>query len=94
MEEGKSLGLVPGGYEQASLTTLNEFRLYLKKRKGFIKYALRYGYTLRPVLCFGEHKAFQTLDVLNPLKLFLSRFKVPIAFFMNRKYGFFINPDI
>ncbi len=53
MIQGKKVGLVPGGYEEATLTTPNQMRFYLKHRKGFIKYALRYGYTVRPVVCIG-----------------------------------------
>lgn len=42
--------MVPGGYEEATLTTPKELRVYIKERKGFIKYALKYGYTIRPVI--------------------------------------------
>jgi hypothetical protein len=69
-------------------------RLYLNKRKGFIKYALRYGYTIRPVLNFGENKAFETLDLLSSIKLFLNKFKLPTVFFLNKTYLFFIDPNI
>lgn len=40
MREGKNLGLLPGGYEEATLTTPDEVRLWINSRKGFIKYSL------------------------------------------------------
>lgn len=49
------MGIVPGGFEEATLTTPKENRLYLKNRYGFIKYALKYGTTVYPVFNFGEN---------------------------------------
>lgn len=94
MSQGKKVGLVPGGYEEGTLATPDEMRLYLKNRKGFIKYALRYGYTIRPVLCIGENKAFETFDRLKSFRLLLSRFKLPASFFINKKYLFIVDPNI
>lgn len=54
------VGLVPGGYEEATLTSPNQIKIYIKERKGFIKYALKYGYAIRPTLVYNEHKAFWT----------------------------------
>lgn len=50
MKKGKNIGLLPGGFEEATVTTPKEFRCWLNDRKGFIKYALRYGYTIYPVI--------------------------------------------
>lgn len=94
MKRGKTIGLVPGGYEEATLTTPREMRFYLKNRKGFVKYALRYGYTMRPVVCIGENKAFETVDSFKSLRLFLNKFKMPASFFINWKYLFFVDPNL
>jgi 2-acylglycerol O-acyltransferase 2 len=40
MKEGKSIGLLPGGFEEATITSKNEIRCYISNRKGFIKYAI------------------------------------------------------
>ena len=62
MRDGKKhLGVVPGGYEEATLTSRNKLNVFIKERKGFVKYALKYGYAMRPVIVFNEHKAFWTL---------------------------------
>lgn len=50
LKRGKTVGILPGGYEEATLTSENEMRFFIEKRKGFIKYAMKYGYTIRPVL--------------------------------------------
>ena len=81
MKQGKTIGLIPGGYEEAVLTTEKQLRVFLKHRKGFVKYALRYGYTIYPVLTYNEHTAFKTLDCLLKLRMFLTKFKIPAVFF-------------
>ena len=50
MSKGINIGLVPGGYEEATITSEEKFRIYIKKRKGFIKMALKTGYKICPVL--------------------------------------------
>jgi len=56
MRKGESpLMLVPGGFHEATITCSGHERVYLKHRKGFIKYALRYGYDLVPVYSIGEN---------------------------------------
>lgn len=52
--------LVPGGIHEASLTASGRERLYLKMRKGFIRYAMQHGYSLTPIYGFGENFIFDT----------------------------------
>ena len=40
LHEGINIGIVPGGYEEATLTVRDEMRIFIKNRKGFIKYAM------------------------------------------------------
>lgn len=55
MKAGDSpLALVPGGFEEATITCSGHERVFLKTRKGFVKYALRHGYDLVPVYGVGE----------------------------------------
>lgn len=81
MGEGKTVGLVPGGFEEATLTTPKEIRVWIKNRKGFIKYALKYNYTIYPVLTYNEHKGFKTFDHFTSFRLFLNRLKIPTVMF-------------
>ena len=54
--------MVPGGIQEATLTCSGRERLYLQSRKGFVKYALQYGYNLTPIYAFGETDAFRNLQ--------------------------------
>ena len=58
MKERKSLALIPGGFEDATLHSPSADRAFLSKRKGFVKYALQNGYSLTPVFSFGEKDTF------------------------------------
>lgn len=40
MKEGNTIALLPGGFEEATLTSNTKERVFIKKRKGFIKYSL------------------------------------------------------
>lgn len=55
--------------------------MFIKSRKGFIKYALEYGYTIRPVLTYNEHKAYWTLDKFTSIRLLLNKLKIPAVLF-------------
>lgn len=41
-------------HHQVALYEYQHERVYLRQRKGFIKYALQHGYTLVPGYTFGE----------------------------------------
>lgn len=56
-------------------------RIFIKNRKGFIKFALKYNYTIRPILTYNEHKAYWTFDYLKKLRLFLNKLKLPGVLF-------------
>lgn len=58
MKKGNNIELLPGGFEEATLSTSKENRIFIKERKGFIKYAMRYGYKVYPSFVFGENKMY------------------------------------
>ena len=68
-------------------------RFFINNRLGFIKYALKYGYTLRPVIVMNEHKAFSTLDVKLKWRLFLNKLKIPAVIYWCR-YWIAFPPNI
>ena len=53
--------LVPGGALEARNWSKNEIKLYLQKRKGFIKLAMRHGIDLVPTFSFNEQFIYRQL---------------------------------
>jgi len=91
MEKGRNIAMVPGGFEEASISSKKRLTLYI--RKGFMKYALQYGYGLYPTMAFGEEKAYNVIEGFDKFKLFLNKFKIPGVFFYS-KNGILPNFDI
>lgn len=92
MEEKKNLMFVPGGFEEATITRYGKDRVFIKHRKGFIKMALEYGYTVHPIYIFGENKLFYTYTN-QTMGLFLNKFKMP-GLMAYSKNGFIPNEDV
>ena len=61
MESKQSFGLIPGGFYEISFFEYGKEFTFLRKKKGFIKYALRYGYQVIPCYTFGEARSFSNL---------------------------------
>ena len=76
MNDKKNLIFLPGGFEEATLTVYGKDRVFIKHRKGFIKLALEYGYTIYPCYTFGESLLYYTYSN-EKLGLFLNKFKMP-----------------
>ena len=76
MKEKKNIMFVPGGFEEATITVYGKDRVFIKHRKGFIKLALEYGYTVYPCYIFGETKLYYT-HTNEKIGLFLNKFKLP-----------------
>lgn len=93
MKNKKDIGMLPGGFEEATITTPKELRIFIQNRKGFIKYALKYGYTIRPVIILKEHQAFWTLDHFTKFRLFLNKLKMPAVIFSSI-FGPFLPPKM
>jgi 2-acylglycerol O-acyltransferase 2 len=93
MRKGQKLLMVPGGYEEATITNYKEDRVYVKDRKGFIKYALKYGYTVHPCYGFNENKAYYYLTFVK-LGLILNKFKIPAVMFISKFLNILPNNDV
>ena len=73
MRQRKTIAILPGGFEEASINCPTFDRVYLKHRRGWIKYALEHGYTLTPSFTFGERETYSSVQALLPLRLWLGR---------------------
>mmetsp|Transcript_23817 Transcript_23817/g.70687 ORF Transcript_23817/g.70687 Transcript_23817/m.70687 type:complete len:185 (+) Transcript_23817:3-557(+) len=82
MAEGRNVGIIPGGFEDATLHVQGRERTAMSDRKGLIKYALQHGYALTPIYTFGESETYATFPYLLKPRLWLNRFGIPaVAFF-------------
>jgi len=82
MREKRSLAIIPGGFEDATLFCQGKDRTFLATRKGFVKYALQFGYKLQPIYSFGESDTYTTFTRLLSFRLWLNTFAIPgVAFF-------------
>ena len=56
---GRAITIVVGGARESLDAEPHSMRLVLKRRKGFIKLAIRTGADLVPVLAFGENNLYE-----------------------------------
>lgn len=59
---GRAITIVVGGARESLDAQPHSLRLVLKRRKGFVKMAIRTGADLVPVLSFGENDLFDQLE--------------------------------
>lgn len=60
LSQKKSLGIQVGGEAEQISTTYGKERVYLSKRKGFVKLAMRKGVPVVPVYVFGCNDSYYT----------------------------------
>jgi 2-acylglycerol O-acyltransferase 2 len=77
MKRKESIGLIPGGFHEASVSCAGADRVFLKDRKGFVVYALRHGYSLTPVYTFGESETYSQPQGMYKLRFALNDWKLP-----------------
>eukprot|EP00545_Synedropsis_sp_CCMP1620_P012764 CAMPEP_0119028142 /NCGR_PEP_ID=MMETSP1176-20130426/38397_1 /TAXON_ID=265551 /ORGANISM="Synedropsis recta cf, Strain CCMP1620" /LENGTH=156 /DNA_ID=CAMNT_0006984217 /DNA_START=437 /DNA_END=907 /DNA_ORIENTATION=+ len=79
-KNGLDLALPPGGFEEATLTSMTQDRVFIKKRTGFIKLCLQYGVAVRPVYVFGERNLFWNIQGFWKFRLAVNRYGLPMIF--------------
>jgi len=84
LKKGKNIIFIPGGFEEATLTKYASERIYIKERKGFIKYGLQFGYKVHPCYGFGESKVFYTFNYFEKFRLWLNKIKMPGVIFWGK----------
>eukprot|EP01083_Nonionella_stella_P015089 42229_1 len=86
MKKKLSFALLAGGFEEATMCNKGEDAIYIRQRKGFIKYCLQYGYEIVPAYNFGECELYHNMlytkhdTWLTRIKLFLNDWKIPTVF--------------
>jgi 1-acyl-sn-glycerol-3-phosphate acyltransferase len=71
LKGGGSILLCPGGVQECVLMEHHCERIYLRKRKGFIRMAIKHGAALVPVFAFGQRDHYHWYRA--PLPAFISR---------------------
>merc|ERR1712151_1018575 len=74
-----------GGIAELFKSCRNEERLYLKKRKGFIKIALREGVDVVPIYFFGNTSVLTILKT-GPLATLSRKLQVALTYFWGKYY--------
>ncbi len=80
------VALVPGGIAEMVLAREPGVeKLYLRRRRGFVRMALQSGRALVPVYNFGENRVFKQYSCFRRTAEYLSRrFRLSIVFFRGR----------
>lgn len=85
---GRAITIVVGGARESLDAQPSSLRLVLKRRKGFVKLAIRTGADLVPVLAFGENELYdqvraETHPLIHKAQLVMKKvlgFTVPLFF--------------
>lgn len=92
LDEGISVVVYPGGSREIFDTDPNstETKIYLTKRRGFVRLAMRHGADLVPVFVFGEKRCYRRLNVPVGVRDWLLRaLKIPLIVFWGRGFTWY-----
>lgn len=90
LKNGRSISIIIGGFEEATIHPNKGDRLYLKARKGIFKYALQYGAELVPMFNFGETMSYSNVQGNWNLRLWLNSWSIPAMLPHGRKIFFWM----
>lgn len=77
MRRRESLGVMLGGFEEATLLEYGKHRVFHRNRKGFIKLSLQHGYRNAAVYTFGESLTYHNLTWFSGFRAWLGQFSIP-----------------
>jgi hypothetical protein len=77
LKNGEHVALPPGGFEEATLSSLTQDRVFLQKRTGFIRLCLQEGVAVRPVYVFGEKGLYWNVQGFWEQRLAVNRLGLP-----------------
>ena len=74
LKENRSLLIFVGGEAEQLLTEEGKHKVFLRKRKGFIKLALQFGTPLVPIYTFGENDMYSVSKFLFGFRNWLQKY--------------------
>lgn len=74
LKTNSRIGVATGGIEEIICYRYRQEIIYLKKRKGFIKYALEFGYPVIPVYGFGESDCYKVWPITQMIGKFTNKY--------------------
>eukprot|EP01068_Selenidium_serpulae_P004066 Selendium_serpulae@DN3404_c0_g1_i2.p1 len=78
LNRGESVAIPTGGFEEASISSVDVERIFIKKRYGFIRLCLSTGVKrIRPIFVVGERKLFDNVQGMFDFRLKLNRYSIP-----------------
>jgi 2-acylglycerol O-acyltransferase 2 len=94
MKVGRPVAIVVGGFDEMLNTKPDRDTIYLRNRKGFIKLAIKHGYSVTPVYCFGECQLYHNgLSLPSWLSKICMKWKIPAVFPIGRSFFDFSMPS-
>merc|ERR1719486_503434 len=66
-----TFGIVIGGSEEVAMHIRGREQVFIKRRAGFLKYALQVGYKIIIAYNFGESDLYSNLTLLRPVNMWL-----------------------
>jgi len=79
MKDEENFCLLPGGIDEQELFQYGKHQIAINSHMGFIKYALKYGYTLYPVYSFGEEYTYHAFNYKCALNLTSKKYSFPLV---------------
>lgn len=93
LQQGLSIGVMPGGCEEMLYSEPEEETIVIKKRKGFVRLAIENGSDIVPCYCFGVTDLYNQIKFYKDLRLWLlKKTRVGVTFGWGR-YFYNILPE-
>ena len=73
MKEGISMFVLPGGETEQVMAQYQREEIFIRHRKGFVRLAVKYGFSVVPIYCFGEADVYNTSSALLSFRKWLVR---------------------
>jgi 2-acylglycerol O-acyltransferase 2 len=85
LRKGYHLYVLPGGEAEQLMTQYRKHRVYVRRRKGFVKLAIEHGASLVPVYAFGETDMYHTSNAFMGVRRWIMKnLRVAIPLFWGR----------